>query len=75
MKSEHLAVKAVVMGIRAYQTLLSPVVPRSCRFVPTCSDYAIEALKRYGIAKGSMLAARRILRCHPLGGGGLDPVP
>jgi putative membrane protein insertion efficiency factor len=75
MKSEHLPVKAVVMGIRAYQTLLSPVIPRSCRFVPTCSDYAIEALKRYGIARGTVLAARRILRCHPLGGSGLDPVP
>lgn len=75
MKSEHFAVKAVVMAIRAYRTLLSPVIPRSCRFVPTCSEYALEALKRYGLARGTLLAARRILRCHPLGGGGVDPVP
>ena len=75
MKSEHVFVKAAVAAIRAYQVLLSPVLPRSCRFVPTCSDYAVEAFKRYGILRGSLLTARRILRCHPLGGSGLDQVP
>ena len=75
MKSEHIIVKAAVTAVRAYQVLLSPILPRSCRFVPTCSDYTLEAFKRYGILRGSLLAVKRILRCHPLGGSGLDQVP
>jgi uncharacterized protein len=61
--------------ITLYQRLLSPLFPPSCRFVPTCSQYAKEAILRHGIARGSYLAARRILRCHPLNPGGYDPVP
>ena len=61
--------------ITLYQRLLSPLFPPSCRFVPTCSQYAKEAILRHGIVRGSYLAARRILRCHPLNPGGYDPVP
>ncbi|MEX0692168.1 MAG: membrane protein insertion efficiency factor YidD [Gemmatimonadales bacterium] len=60
--------------IRAYQVAASPF-PSPCRFYPTCSTYALEALERYGAIKGSWLAAKRILRCHPLANGGVDPVP
>jgi len=61
--------------IRVYQYLISPLAPASCRHVPTCSQYAIEALKIHGIFKGSWLAIRRLLRCHPWGTYGYDPVP
>jgi putative membrane protein insertion efficiency factor len=61
--------------ITLYQRLFSPLFPPSCRFVPTCSQYAKEAILRHGIARGSYLAARRILRCHPFNPGGYDPVP
>jgi putative membrane protein insertion efficiency factor len=61
--------------VRAYQLLISPALPASCRYVPTCSQYAIEALGKHGFFKGSYLAARRLLRCHPFHAGGYDPVP
>lgn len=61
--------------IRFYQVAISPLKPPSCRFTPTCSQYAIEAIKKYGPFKGLYLAIRRILRCHPWGGSGYDPVP
>lgn len=61
--------------IRLYQLLISPWLPRSCRFQPTCSSYAIEALKVHGLFRGSWLAVRRISRCHPWGDTGYDPVP
>lgn len=61
--------------VRGYQVLLSPIVPESCRFHPTCSEYAIEALTRHGPVRGSWLATRRIARCHPWSPGGHDPVP
>lgn len=61
--------------IRAYQVLISPLFPPSCRFTPTCSSYAIQAVDKYGAAKGSWLALRRIGRCHPWNPGGYDPVP
>ena len=74
------AVDAVVVAvlrrlIRAYQLLLSPVLPASCRYWPSCSNYAQEAIAVHGAARGSWLALRRVLRCHPWGGSGLDPVP
>lgn len=61
--------------IRAYQLLISPVLPGSCRYYPTCSSYAMEAFGRFGLAKGGWLTLKRILRCHPWGGEGYDPVP
>lgn len=64
-----------ILPIRLYQLLIRPLLPPSCRYVPGCSQYAIEALQKYGIFKGSWLAARRILRCQPWGGSGYDPVP
>lgn len=71
--------KAIVMllllPIRFYQTAISPLTPPSCRFIPTCSEYAKEAITKHGPAKGLWLALRRLLRCHPWGGSGYDPVP
>lgn len=64
-----------ILPIRFYQLCISPMLPPSCRFVPTCSQYAVEAIMRHGIFRGSYLALRRILRCHPWGGSGYDPVP
>jgi len=66
---------ALCLLIRAYQRAISPLFPPSCRFVPTCSAYAIEALSTHGSLKGSWLTLRRLLRCHPLCKGGYDPVP
>jgi putative membrane protein insertion efficiency factor len=60
---------------RLYQLTISPVLPPSCRFTPSCSQYAREALERHGAVKGSWLAARRLARCHPWNPGGYDPVP
>ncbi|CAA7612228.1 membrane protein insertion efficiency factor YidD [Magnetospirillum sp. SS-4] len=62
-------------AIRAYQLLVSPILPASCRFIPSCSAYAMEAIQIHGPLGGSMLAARRICRCHPWNEGGFDPVP
>ena len=64
-----------VILIKFYQVCISPLKPATCRFTPTCSQYAIEAFKKYGPFKGFYLSARRILRCHPWGGSGYDPVP
>jgi hypothetical protein len=61
--------------IRAYQCLVSPALPPSCRFMPTCSQYAYEAISRYGAMRGGLMAVKRILRCHPFHPGGYDPVP
>ena len=66
---------ALRLAIRAWQLLLAPVLPPSCRFEPSCSHYAEEAIARHGPARGSWLALRRVCRCHPWGGSGYDPVP
>lgn len=65
----------LVQLVRAYRVAITPLLGVNCRFQPTCSTYAIEALRRHGIVRGSALAARRIARCHPWGGSGFDPVP
>ena len=63
------------LPIRLYRYAISPWLAPSCRYLPTCSAYAIEAIERHGVWRGGILALRRILRCHPWGGGGADPVP
>ena len=69
------AVKAIILGLlRFYKAAVSPLLPPSCRFIPTCSEYAREAVERYGALRGATLGARRILRCHPFHPGGYDPV-
>jgi uncharacterized protein len=65
----------LVVLVKGYQLALSPFFGQQCRFTPTCSHYAIEALQTHGAAKGTLLAAKRILRCHPWHAGGHDPVP
>lgn len=67
--------RALLMLIRFYQSAVSPFTPPRCRYIPTCSQYAREAIEKYGAGKGSYLAARRLLRCHPFHKGGYDPVP
>ena len=61
--------------IRAYQLIISPLLGSNCRFMPTCSEYAMESLRSYGLIKGSYLTIKRIGKCHPLGGHGYDPIP
>ena len=65
----------LTLPILFYRTCISPYTPPSCRFTPTCSQYALEALRKYGPLKGGWLALRRLARCHPWGGSGYDPVP
>ncbi|MBQ5737373.1 MAG: membrane protein insertion efficiency factor YidD [Alistipes sp.] len=65
----------LILLVRFYQVCISPLKPPSCRFTPTCSQYAIEALRKYGPIMGLYLTVRRLLRCHPWGGSGYDPVP
>ena len=66
---------ALVFGVRVYQRLFSPLFPATCRYVPSCSEYAAQALCRHGLARGTYYALRRLLRCHPWAEGGEDPVP
>ncbi|RJP19390.1 MAG: membrane protein insertion efficiency factor YidD [Candidatus Abyssobacteria bacterium SURF_5] len=65
----------LILLIKLYQTFVSPLLPPACRFYPSCSEYALEAVRKYGALKGSYLTVRRLLRCHPLCEGGIDPVP
>ena len=67
--------KVILSLIRFYRRNISPLRPPCCRYIPTCSQYALEAVKKYGALKGSWLALRRLLRCHPFHEGGYDPVP
>ncbi|HYB51813.1 MAG TPA: membrane protein insertion efficiency factor YidD [Burkholderiaceae bacterium] len=67
--------RALLLALRAYRFALSPWLGNQCRFAPTCSQYAIEAIERHGPWRGCLLAARRLLRCHPWHAGGWDPVP
>ena len=65
----------LLLPIYFYQRCISPLTPPSCRFTPTCSEYAVQALRKHGTLKGLYLTVRRLLRCHPWGGSGYDPVP
>ncbi|HYL31494.1 MAG TPA: membrane protein insertion efficiency factor YidD [Gemmatimonadales bacterium] len=67
--------RGLVAFIRAYQLVISPALPPACRFTPTCSQYALEAIRRHGAVRGSWLAVRRLARCHPFNPGGFDAVP
>jgi len=68
--------KNIALGcITIYRRMISPLFPPSCRYVPSCSEYALEALRRYGFVKGLRLSVKRVLRCHPWHPGGYDPVP
>lgn len=69
----HLPRLLLVAVVRIYQFVISPHIPSSCRYVPTCSEYSVEALRRYGAVRGSILTVHRLLRCHPWGGHGYDP--
>jgi len=76
LNSFKLIIRALfILLVRTYQLIISPLKPASCRYIPTCSEYAIQAFKKYGPFKGLFLAGSRILRCHPWGGHGYDPVP
>jgi len=66
---------AIILFITVYKKLISPALPRSCRFYPSCSDYALEAVKKHGVVKGVYLGFNRLIRCHPFNPGGFDPVP
>lgn len=67
--------RILIALITLYRRVVSPMLPRSCRYEPTCSAYALDALRRFGAIKGSGMALRRIARCHPWAPGGIDPVP
>ncbi len=74
-KIVQIPAKLLILLIRIYQVTLSPFIGRQCRYVPTCSNYGIEAIKKYGAIKGGWLTVKRILSCNPWGGSGYDPVP
>lgn len=67
--------KCLIAALRGYRYLLSPLLGPSCRFYPSCSEYALEAVERFGTLRGSWMGLRRLLRCHPWHPGGVDPVP
>lgn len=72
--SRNPAAALLVWSIRGYQTFISPALPRSCKYYPSCSQYAIDALRQYGVPRGLVLAGWRLLRCNPMSYGGYDPV-
>jgi len=73
--AKKIGIFLALIPVYFYKYCISPFTPASCRFVPTCSEYALQAVKKYGPFKGGYLAIRRIIRCHPWGGHGFDPVP
>jgi putative membrane protein insertion efficiency factor len=73
--AEGLAVRVALAALRAYKLMLSPLFTGACRFHPSCSTYAADALRAHGLLAGTWLAGRRLARCHPFGGSGYDPVP
>ena len=72
---KKIVITPFIILIRMYQYLISPLLPATCRYTPTCSHYALEALKKHGLFRGGVLALKRIFSCHPWGGSGYDPVP
>ncbi len=72
---KKISIFPLVILVLIYRNCISPFTPPSCRFTPTCSQYALEALRKYGLFKGSWLTLKRLSRCHPWGGSGEDPVP
>ena len=72
---QRLPARGLGLLIRGYQRFISPVLPPACRFSPTCSQYALEAVQRHGVIKGGWLATKRVAKCHPWNAGGFDPVP
>ncbi|PKI43467.1 UPF0161 protein At3g09310 [Punica granatum] len=72
-KEDSAGVKVALSMLRFYKREISPLLPNSCRYIPTCSEYSMEAYKKYGVAKGTVLTAWRLCRCNPLGGSGFDP--
>lgn len=75
MNVKNLLMKGMLVMLRFYKREISPMLPPCCRYTPTCSEYAMQAVEKYGAVKGGWLAAKRILRCHPFHEGGYDPVP
>ena len=75
MTARQVLILPFVLLIKFYRKFISPYLPNSCRYTPTCSQYALEALQKHGLFKGGWLALKRILRCNPWGGSGYDPVP
>lgn len=75
MRAPGVGARVAVWALDLYKRLISPLLPPACRFEPTCSAYAREAIARYGLARGAALSARRLTRCHPFNTGGFDPVP
>nr|WP_298999815.1 membrane protein insertion efficiency factor YidD [uncultured Allomuricauda sp.] len=75
MTLKKVLIAPFVFLVRAYQLLISPYTPATCRYSPTCSTYTLEALKKYGLFRGGWLSLKRIFSCHPWGGKGYDPVP
>ncbi|XP_021888356.1 UPF0161 protein At3g09310 [Carica papaya] len=72
-EGDSLGVKAALSLLQFYKREISPLMPKSCRYIPTCSEYSMEAYKKYGVVKGTVLTAWRLCRCNPLGGSGFDP--
>ena len=75
MNVKNLPMKGMLVMLRFYKREISPMLPPCCRYTPTCSEYARQAIAKYGLAKGGWLAVKRLMRCHPFHAGGYDPVP